>query len=138
MSHRAIYWTVGGVLAVVLVVMLFTWNYNKATAEAIDKANQLISSFESAGLPTPRSPERVAKVLGTDGGEVCDVIGSDYLEGYVKTRLGVGGEFYFRPIIVDPRAVEGAALIVKTYCPEKAPRVDEFINALNTAPSTGS
>ena len=79
-----------------------------------------------------------AKVLGTDGGEVCQVAGSDYLQGYVKTRLGVGGEFYFRPIIVDPRAVEGASLIVQTYCPEKAPRVDEFIAGLQTAPLTGS
>jgi len=138
MSHRAIYWAVGGVLAVLLVVALATWTYNKATAEAVGKANQLISAFESAGLPTPKSPERVAQVLGNDGGEVCQVVGSDYLEGYVKTRLGVGGEFYFRPIIVDGRALEGAALIVKTYCPEKAPRVDEFINGLNTAQLTSN
>jgi hypothetical protein len=114
------------------------WTYNKATAEAITKANQLISSYESAGLPAPKSPERVANVLGTDGGEVCEVVESDHLQGYVKTRLGVGGEFYFRPIIVDSRAVEGAALIVKTYCPEEAPRLDEFINGLNTAQLTGS
>jgi hypothetical protein len=138
MSHRAIYWAVGGVLAVLLIAALATWNYNKATAEAITKANQLISAYESAGLPAPQSPERVAKVLGTNGGEACEVAESDYLRGYVKTRLGVGGEFYFRPIIVDPRAVEGAALIVQTYCPEEAPRVDEFINGLRTAALTGS
>ena len=77
-------------------------------------------------------------MLGTDGGEVCQVVGSDYLQGYVKTRLGVGGEFYFRPIIVDGRALEGAALVVKIYCPEKAPRVDQFINGLRTARLSGS
>jgi hypothetical protein len=138
MSHRAIYWAVGGVLGVLLVVALFTWTYNKATAEAVAKANQVISAYESAGLPTPKSAERVAQVLGNDGGEVCQVAGSDYLQGYVKTRLGVGGEFYFRPIIVDGRALEGAALVVQTYCPEKAPRVDQFINGLRTARLTGS
>jgi hypothetical protein len=138
MSSRVIYWTAGGVLAVLLIAMLITWNYNKATAEAIDKANQLISAYQSAGLPAPKSPERVAKVLGTDGGEICVVAGSDYLLGYIKTRLGVGGEFGFRPVIVDRRPLEGAALIVQTYCPEKAPRVDEFIDGLKTAPLTGS
>ena len=35
MSNRAIYLTIGGALAVLLVVMLVTWNYNKANAEAI-------------------------------------------------------------------------------------------------------
>jgi hypothetical protein len=138
MSSRAIYWAVGGVLGVLLVVMLATWNYDKANAEAIDKANQLISAYQSAGMQAPKDPERVAKVLGTDGGEVCVAAGSDYLLGYLKTRLGVGGEFYFRPTIVDRRPLEGAAMIVKTYCPENAPRLAKFIDGLKTAPLTGS
>jgi hypothetical protein len=135
MSSRAIYWAVGGVLAVLLVVMLFTWNYNKATPEAVAKAEQLISKFEAAGLPVGRSAERVARVLGTDGGEVCAAANSDYLLGYIKTRLGVGGEFYFRPIIVDQRALEGAVLVVRTYCPEAAPRLDQFLDGLKTTVS---
>ena len=138
MSSRAIYWTIGGVLAALLVLAMVTWNYNKATAEAIDKAEQLISAYESAGLTPPRSAENVAEVLGTDGGEVCVAASSDYLLGYIKTRLGVGGEFYFRPTIVDRRPLEGAALIVETYCPEEAPRVDEFIQGLKSAELTPS
>jgi len=98
----------------------------------------LISAFEDAGLTPPRSAENVAEVLGTDGGEVCVAASSDYLLGLLKTRLGVGGEFYFRPTIVDSRPLQGAALIVKTYCPEEAPRVEEFINGLNTAQLTSS
>ena len=133
MSNRAIYWTVGGVLAVLLIIAMVTWNYNKANAEALDKANQLISSYKEAGLTAPRSAENVAEVLGTDGGEVCVAASSDYLLGYIKTRLGVGGEFYFRPIIVDRRPLQGAALIVKTYCPEEAPRLQEFIDGLKSA-----
>ena len=133
MSNRAIYWTVGGVFAVLLVLALATWNYGKANAEALDKANQLISSYESAGLQAPRDAENVAEVLGTDGGAVCVAASSDYLLGYLKTRLGVGGEFYFRPTIIDRRPLQGAVLIVKTYCPEEAPRVEEFINGLKSA-----
>jgi hypothetical protein len=137
-SSRAIYWAVGGVLAVLLVVMLFTWNYNKATPEAVAKADQLISKYESTGQRAGMSAEQVARVLGTDGGEVCAAARSDYLLGYAKTRLGVGGEFYFRPVIVDRHAVEGAVLIVRTYCPEAAPRLDQFIDGLKTAPLAGS
>ena len=138
MSNRAIYLAVGGALAALLVVMLFTWNYNKASPEAVAKADQLIGAYQSAGLPAPRSSQRVAKVLGTDGGEVCAAANSDYLLGYISTRLGVGGEFYFRPTIVDPHALQGATLIVRTYCPEAAPRLDQFINGLRTAPVAGS
>jgi hypothetical protein len=137
-SNRAIYWTVGGVFAVLLVLALATWNYDKANAEALDKANQLISSYESAGLQAPRSAENVAEVLGTDGGEVCVAASSDYLLGYIKTRLGVGGEFYFRPTIVDRRPLQGAALIVQTYCPEEAPRLEEFVNGLKSADLSAS
>jgi hypothetical protein len=103
-SNRAIYLTIGGGLAVLLVVMLVTWNYNKANAEAIAKANQLISSAQAAGLPAPTNPQRVADVLGTDGGEICAALRSDQQVGYLKTRLGVGGEFYFRPVILLNRA----------------------------------
>jgi hypothetical protein len=138
MSHRAIYWTAGGVLAVMLVIAMLTWNYNKANAEALDKADQLISSYQSAGLTPPRSAQNVAEVLGTDGGEVCVAASSDYLLGVIKTRLGVGGEFGFRPTIVDGRPLQGAALIVQTYCPEEAPRLQEFIDGLKSADLTAT
>jgi hypothetical protein len=44
--------TIGGGLAVLLVVMLVTWNYNKANAEAIARANQLISSAQALIVKT--------------------------------------------------------------------------------------
>jgi hypothetical protein len=138
MSHRAIYWTAAGVLVALMVLALLTWNYNKANAEALDKANQLISAYESAGLTAPRSAENVAEVLGTDGGEVCVAASSDYLLGYIKTRLGVGGEFYFRPTVVDGRPLQGAALVVQTYCPQEAPRLQEFIDGLKSADLSAS
>ena len=71
MSHRAIYGIVGGVMAVLLVVMLITYNYNKANEEAVAKAQQLITNLEKAGLRAPRDPAEVARVFGTDGGAVC-------------------------------------------------------------------
>ena len=50
MSHRRIYWIVGGVLAVLLVVMLVRFNYNRSNEEAVAKAEQLITAFDKAGL----------------------------------------------------------------------------------------
>jgi hypothetical protein len=133
-SSRAIYLTIGGVLAALLVVMLVTWNYNKSNAEALDKANQLISSAQAAGLPAPINPQRVADVLGTDGGELRAALRSDQQVGYLKTRIGVGGEYGFRPIILLNRApFEGAALIAKTYCPAEAAQGEQLINSLKYA-----
>ena len=59
MSHRAIYLIVGGVLALLLVVMLITYNYNKKTEEALAKAEQLITALDEAGLRTPADPNNV-------------------------------------------------------------------------------
>ena len=75
MSHRAIYWIVGGVMAVLLVVMLITYNYNRSNEEAVAKAQQFITAFDKAGLRAPKDP-RVARVFGTDGGAVCASVGA--------------------------------------------------------------
>lgn len=131
MKHeRTLYWIVGGVLAALLVVMLVTYNYHRSNEEALTKANQLITAFEKAGLPTPRDPERVADVLGTDGGSVCASVGSGVGRGIAKLHLMVGGSFATRPVINEPRVGTGLLLTVKTYCPDKLPDAQEFVDNL--------
>ena len=73
----------------------------------------------------------VARVLGDDGGIVCETAGSELLEGYWKLRLGVGGEYYFRPVKVDRRTLEGLLHVVEVYCPDKLPEVEDFVDDLN-------
>lgn len=131
MSHRRIYTIVGGILAVLLVVMLATWRYNRSSAEANRKAQQLIASYEQAGLRTPASTRQVARLLGTDGGAVCKLAGSKIQQGYLKTRLGVGGEFYYRPVTVDRKVLQGFVLIVRAYCPEKLDSVRDLVKSLH-------
>lgn len=135
MSHRVIYWTVGGVLAVLLVVMMVAWNHDRNNTAAQDKAQQLIEEYRSAGLPTPASADQVAEVLGDDGGAVCATAGSEHDWGYFMTQVGVGGAFYTRPIILDGNVFEGLVLIVQTYCPEKLPDVRERLENLRFADS---
>jgi hypothetical protein len=132
-NHKVIYGVVGGVLAVLLIIMLVTWNYNRPSESAVAKAEQLVSAFQAAGLQTPVDVDQVAQAFGEDGGEVCQLAGSGALLGYLKTRLGVGGEFYYRPTLVDRRVVLGTTLVVKTYCPQKLAAAEAFVAGLRYA-----
>jgi hypothetical protein len=135
-DHRVTYAVVGGILAVLLVVMLITWDYNRPSAVAVAKAEQLAAEFQSAGLQ-PLDPQQTAKALREDGGQVCALADNGQLLGYLKTRLGVGGEFYYRPTIVKRDVVVGVGLVVKVYCPEKLAAAEAFVNGLRYAGSGG-
>jgi hypothetical protein len=131
MSERAIYWIVGVILGVLLIVMLVAWEYDRSNEEAEEKAQQLIAAYEEAGLTPPAKPEMIARVLGDDGGVVCETAGDDLMEAHLKLRLGVGGEFYHRPVRVDEDTVKGLLLIVGIYCPDKLPDVEDFVDDLD-------
>ncbi|ROZ98038.1 hypothetical protein [Gordonia sp. OPL2] len=127
MSHKAIYWTVGGVLAVLLVVMMVAWDHNRDNAEAVAKADRLIAAYDANGIPTPLDARQVAEIFGDDGGTVCAAAGSETALGHLKTQIGVGGEFYVRPIVLTENVFQGLRLIVEVYCPENIDTVREFI-----------
>ena len=91
MRDRSIYWIVSGGLAVLLVVMLVSWNYDRQNEEADAKAQELIAAFEEAGLRTPADPDQIARTLGDDGGQVCETADSELVQGYWKLRLLHGG-----------------------------------------------
>jgi hypothetical protein len=124
-SHRAIYWITGGGLAVLLIVMLVGWNYDRQNDEADAKAQELIAAYEQAGLRAP-DQDQIARTLGDDGGQVCETADSELVQGYWKLRLMVGGEFYVRPVRLDGRIRQGLSLVVDVYCPEKRPDIEEF------------
>ena len=67
MSHRAIYLIVGGIFAVLLVVMLVTFNYNRSNQEAVAKAEQLTAALDRRGS-VPADPRPVAKVSAPTAG----------------------------------------------------------------------
>ncbi|MFW0789457.1 hypothetical protein [Gordonia sp. CPCC 205333] len=127
MSHKAIYWTVGAVMTVLLMVMLVTWNYSRDNAAALAKADRLVIAYQAEGLATPMSASQVARVLGEDGGVVCSTAGSKAALGHLKTQIGIGGEFYVRPIILPENTFDGLRLIVGIYCPQNLATVREFI-----------
>jgi hypothetical protein len=123
--ERTIYWIVAGVFGVLLIVMLVAWNYDRQNEEANQKAQQLIAALEEAGLPAP-DQDQIARVLGDDGGQVCETADSELVQGYWKLRLMIGGEFYVRAAPLDGRIREGLSLVVDIYCPDKRPDIEDF------------
>jgi hypothetical protein len=115
---------VAGIMLVVLVgVGLFTYRAAAATADADDKANQLITALGDAGLRAP-AKEQIVRVLGDDGGAVCVDPSSALVRTGYFAQLGNGaagpGQ---RPVIVANRLVQGEQIILQIYCPDQ---LDEF------------
>ena len=125
MRERTIYWIVAGVLGVLLIVMLVAWNYDRQNEEADAKAQQLIAAYEEAGLPTP-DQDQIARVLGDDGGQVCETADSELVQGYWKLRLMIGGEFYVRAAPLDGRIRDGLSLVIDIYCRDKRSDIEDF------------
>lgn len=119
-SFNLVYWVVGGVVLVLIVIGLITYSGQKDDAAAQAKAQQLTQKFERAGLPVPADQDIIVKSLGTDGGAVCDnpadALGRALFNGQLTNGAAFVGQ---RPIIADRRVLVGEALILDTYCPEK-------------------
>ena len=126
MRERTIYWIVGGVFGVLLIVMLVAWNYDRQNDEANAKAQELIAAYEAAGLTAP-DQDQIARVLGDDGGQVCETADSDLVQGYWKLRLMRRRRVSTSvPIPLDQRVRQGLSLVVDVYCPEKRPDIEDF------------
>ena len=125
MRERTIYWLVAGFMGALLIVMLVAWNYDRQNEKADAKAQELIAAFEARGLTAP-DPDKIARVLGDDGGFVCATADSGLVQGTWKLRLAVGGEFYQRAARLPPQIRDGVLLTVGVYCPEKLPDVEDF------------
>jgi len=67
-------------------------------------------------------------VFGTDGGSVCASVQDGVALGIAKFNLSVGGEFYRRAVIADRRVAAGILAVVKTYCPDKIPTLQKFLD----------
>jgi hypothetical protein len=123
-GHRTMYWIVGGVALILVVIGLFTYSAHENNEEAQALAAELTQKLEAAGLRTPEDQDVFVQTLGTDGGAVCDNPADALGRALLIDQLGNGASFIGRrPVIADRRAVLGQALIMETYCPEE---LEEF------------
>ena len=128
---RVVYWVLGAILVILVVIGLVTYSGEKKTAEAQQKAQELTQKFEQAGLPVPQDQDIIVRSLGTDGGAVCENPANALGKAIQNDMLTNGADFVGRrPVIVDRRLVLGEALILETYCPDKLAQYQDRIDEL--------
>jgi hypothetical protein len=136
-ERKALYIVVGLVVVVLTVIGLFTFRSAKSTAEAEQKADQLISELQAIGAPTP-SKEAVVRVLGSDGGAVCADPNGALSRATLLAQLANGASGPgSRPVIANSKVVQGELLVIKVYCPDELAEFQEFVDSLNLDTTSG-
>jgi hypothetical protein len=131
-NHRTMFWIIGGIAVLLAIIGIFTYNGGPDNRQAQRKADELTQKFQQAGLPVPDDQDVITGVLGTDGGAVCanplNALGKANLLDQLSNGANVGR----RPVIIDRRVLLGEALILQTYCPDKAQEYKDKIDDLKT------
>jgi hypothetical protein len=120
--NRGVFLALAALVGVALIVGAVLYRAEKNTQEARDKADQLVSALDRAGLPVPEDTGQIVDTFGSDGGAVCD----DPDSALAKARQdglftnGASGPG-MRPIRVDADLVRGEVLVLRVYCPDQLP-----------------
>lgn len=131
--HKRTYIVAGVVFVILIVVALLLFHYPQKTAAAQDKAQELISAFELAGLKAP-SKQQIVGTLGEDGGNVCKTDFDALIEDNLNMLLTNGAaQVGVRGVIIDAKVLKGEAIVLAVYCPERLPEFEAFVNKLKTA-----
>jgi len=132
--HRiTAYVLLGAIFLFLSAIALGVYRQAKASAQAHEKADQLIAALGQAGLPAPER-DQIARTLGEDGGAVCANPNSALKQGIQKLALsnGAAGPGQ-RPVNAPQRLVQAEALILAVYCPEELPSYQQYIEQLKYA-----
>jgi hypothetical protein len=133
-----IYITTCVLLGLMVVVSLMLFRSARETAQAQDKADELIAALEDAGARTP-SQDQIVRVLGEDGGATCADPNAALSRATLHSLLTNGATGPgARPVIADSRAVQGQLLIIQVYCPDELEDFQAFVDDLKTDDVAGS
>ena len=132
-GDRVVYWVAVGLLVVLTVVALLAFRTAREQATATRKAEELVATLDAAGVERLPSVERVARVLGDDGGSVCAEPGNSLRRSTLLAMLtnGASGPGT-RPVIVESRLLEGQVAVMSVYCPEHLEDVRAYLDDLRT------
>jgi hypothetical protein len=116
--------------AIFLALLLIGWGVFRTahtSKTANDNADKLLSAFAAAGLPQP-SKDQIIRVLGADGGAMCDDPTSALHRANLQAQMynGAAGPG-MRPIRSDKDVVQGEVLAIGIYCPEKLAEFTTYI-----------
>ena len=129
--ERSVIYVVSVVLLVVLALIgIFTFSSARSTAQAQDKADELIAAIQDAGA-TPPSKDQIVRVLGDDGGATCTDPNKSLTRAILLSQLANGAAGPgARPVIADSRVVQGQLLIIQVYCPDELEDFKSYVSDL--------
>ncbi|GAA4378576.1 hypothetical protein [Agromyces bauzanensis] len=137
-ERSVLYIVVVVVLVILAVIALIMFRSARQTAQAEEKAQELIQALEDAGAETTPSVEMISRVLGDDGDIVCaDPNGALNRAALLSLLSNGAGGPGIRPVIAESRSVQGVLLIVEVYCPDELEEFQEFIDGLETVDGSG-
>ncbi|MFD7862000.1 hypothetical protein [Streptomyces sp. NPDC057682] len=131
-EHKWLY--IGTIVLLVAFAVVGVIRYETARSgnEAQRKAEELADAAVDAGYPRP-DVNTLKRVLGDDGGQVCEQPASALKTALWKINLGNGAAGPgMRPGIEDTQAVRAEAKILEIYCPDKLDRIQDKIDDLRT------
>lgn len=128
-----IYVTACVLLGIAAVVAVLLFEDVRESNRAQDRADELIAAFEDAGVARAPDRDRIVRVLGDDGGAVCEDPNGALRRATLFSMLtnGAAGPGT-RPVIADARVVQGQMLIMEVYCPDELEDFREFVDDLKT------
>jgi Tfp pilus assembly protein FimT len=127
-----IYITAWVLLAAFVLAGLIAFRSVRETAEAQEKADELIAAIEDAGATAP-SKDQIVRVLGDDGGATCEDPNEALSRAALLAQLANGASGPgSRPVISDSRVFQGQLLIIEVYCPDELEDFQEFVDDLKT------
>lgn len=136
-ERRALYIVVAFVVVLLMAGGLIAFKSARSSAEAQQKAGQLISELQNIGAPTPRK-EAIVRVLGKDGGAVCKDPNGALSRATLLAQLANGATGPgSRPVIANSRVVQGEELVIKVYCPDELADFQKFVDSLKLQNSGG-
>lgn len=115
--HR---WIILIAVVALAVIGLSLYRYHKADQAAEAKASELVAALKDAGLNAPASIDTIARVLGTDGGAVCQDPAAALNKAIVDAQLTNGAAFVGqRPIRAKANLLRGTEVVLQVYCPDQ-------------------
>lgn len=131
-ERTLIYVVVGVIVLALMVIGLVVFRGAKDTREAQAKADELTAALAAVGVPAPPKDE-IVRVLGTDGGATCEDPNAGLTRAILYSQLmnGAAGPG-MRPVVFDRRYLAGQLLILKIYCPDELPSMQNFLDKLKS------
>lgn len=131
-EHKVIYWGTIVILIGLVVTGLIRYENVKTSNETLSKANQLQEELVKAGYPSPDT-DTIERLLGTDGGQVCEEPGNALKTALWKIQQANGAAGPgMRPVISDSKAVEVERIVLQVYCPDELQEFEDDLNDLKT------